>query len=168
MLQQSFRFFGRRLGVLVALGHFAQAFETSGHTLDIGEKEFGFNGFDITHRINRTIHMCDVVVVKTAYNFKNSRTFPNGAEELIAESFAFACAPDQAGNVDKVDSRLDGFLWMNQFRERVKACIRHRHGRLVRFDGAERVIGRLGVLRLGQRIEKSGFAHIGQSDDADA
>ena len=41
----------------------------------------------------------------------------------------------------------------------------HGHGGLVGFDGAEGVVRGFGVLRLGQRIEQSGLAHVGQADD---
>src|SRR6185369_11502673 len=36
----------------------------------------------------------------------------------------------------------------------------------VRLDGTERIIRRLRVLRLGQRVEQRGFSDVGQTDDS--
>ena len=112
--------------------------------------------------------MGDVAVVKAADHFQNGRTFADIAEELVSESLALACAAHESGDIDEVHRSLHGLLRMHEFGQLIKPVVRHGNGSLVRFDGAEGIVGRLRVLRFGQGVEQGGFAHVGQADDADA
>ena len=86
VLQKAGHFVGGYAGILVALGHLDHALVALGRALNVGEQEFGFNGLDVAQRIDRTVHMGDVVVLKAAHHLKDGGAFADVAEELVAEA----------------------------------------------------------------------------------
>ena len=168
VLQKAGHFVGGHAGILVALGHLDHALVALGCALNISEQEFGFNGFDVAQRIDRTVHMGDVVVLKAAHNLKDGGAFADVAEELVAEAFALAGPAHEPGDVDEVHGGINRFLRVHQIDKRVDAAVGHGNRGLVGLDGAEGVVRGLRVLCLGQRVEKGGLAHVGKADDADA
>ena len=150
----------------VALDLFLEAFQALGHAVDVGQQQFCFNRFHIAQRVNAAVHMGNIFVFKAAHHFHDGRAFTDIGQELVAQSFALARPSHQTGNVDEVHRGVNGLGGSDQLGQGVYTGIRHRHRSLVRLDGAEGIIRGLGVLRPGQCVEKRGFAHIGQSDDA--
>jgi hypothetical protein len=57
------------------------------------------------------------------------------------------------------------FVCLPDLGQFVQPGIRNRNNAGVRLNGAERIVGCLSILGAGQRIEQSGFANIGQTDN---
>jgi len=91
--------------------------------------------------------------------------FTDVGEELIAQTFALGGARDQTGDVDEFDDGGLDFGGMSDVGKRREAGVGHRDDADVRLDGAERVVRRFDA-RFGQGVEKSGFANVGQANDA--
>ena len=165
MGQQGLHCFGGCLGVLAALGHLLQAFEAFFHALQVGQQKFRLNGVHVTQGINAAVNVRDVFILKAAHHMHDGRAFADVAQKLVAKAFALAGSPHKTGNVDEVHAGIDGFLRFGLVCQVAQPRVRHGHRSLVRLDGAEGVVGGLGVLGLGEGIEKSGLAHVGQTDD---
>ena len=112
--------------------------------------------------------MGDVLILKTTHHLHNGRAFPDGSQKLVAQALALAGAAHQTGDVDEIHAGMNGLLRFRLGRERVHALVRHGHSGLVGLNGAEGIIGGLGVLCFGQGVEQGGLAHVGQAHDADA
>ena len=85
-------------------------------------------------------------------------------KELVSKTFAFACAFDEARDVDEFHRGGNGLGGMLQFDELVDARIRNRHDARVRFDRAEREVGGRRSA-MAQGVEESGLADVRQSDE---
>ena len=87
-------------------------------------------------------------------------------QELVAEAFPFGRAFDQACDIHKGHPCRDNLLGARNRGEFIKARIRHRDFTDVRFDCAERKIGRLRCRCFGQRVEEGRLADIRQTHDS--
>ena len=168
VLQQALHDLCGGLGVLAALGHLLQLFQAAFHALQVGQQQFGLDGVDVAQGVHAAVHMSDVLILEAADNFYDGGAFADIAQELVAQAFALAGAAHQAGDVDEVHTGVDGLFGRDLGRKRVHALVGHGHGGLVGFDGTERIVGGLRVLRLGQGVEQGGFPHVGQTHNADA
>ena len=166
--QQLLHMLGGRLGLLAALGHLLQLFQALFRALHVGQQQFQLNGFHIAQGVHVAVHMGDVFVLKAAHHLHDGRAFADIAQKLVAQPLALAGPAHQPGNVDKVHAGINGLARPGLGGEGVHPRVRHGHCGLVGFNGAERVVGGLGVLRLGQGVEQGGFAHVGQPNDSDA
>ena len=153
------------LHFLVELGFFLQRIEAFFCGVEVGEQQFGFNGVHVAQRINAAVHMGDVFIVEAAHHFHDGGAFADVGQKLVAETFALAGPAHETGDVHEVHGGVDGFGGLHELGERVDALVGHGHGGLVGLDGAEGIVGGFGVLRLGERIEQGGLAHVGQTDD---
>ena len=77
-------------------------------------------------------------------------------------------AAHQTGQIDESDAGRDGLPYSYPSLQMGQTLIRQRNDGVIGFDGAEGIIGGLGVLRAGQRIKDGAFADVGQADNADA
>jgi len=133
--------------------------------LEIRQHQFGFHRLGVTDRIDRALDMGH-------FTFEASQDVHDGigladiGEELVAKTFAFAGAADQAGDVDEFQLGGHDLRRFAEERDLVEARIRYRHTTDIRFDRAERVIRGLGGGRRGQCIEQGGLANIRQADNA--
>jgi hypothetical protein len=87
-------------------------------------------------------------------------------EELVAEAFALAGAGDEAGDVHELDGGGDDDVGLGDFLQDVGALVGHGDDAHIGIDGAERVVGRFRLAGAGEGVEKSGLAHIGETDDS--
>jgi len=71
----------------------------------------------------------------------------------------------QTGDIHKLHNGGGLFVCLPDLGQFVQPGIRNRNNAGVRLNGAERIVGCLSILGAGQRIEQSGFANIGQTDD---
>ena len=156
------------LASLAALGHLLQFFQPLFHALYIGEEQLSLDGVDIAQRVYGAVHMGDVVILKTADHLDDGGAFADIGQELIAQSFALAGAAHETGNINEIHAGMDGLFGLCLGGQGVHARVRHSHRSLVGLDGAEGIVGGLGILSLGQGIEEGGLAHVGQPDDTDA
>ena len=86
-------------------------------------------------------------------------------QELVAQAFALGGTGHQARNVHELDNRRHHAFRLNDFGQRRQARVGHLDHASVRLDGAEGVVLG-GNARLGEGVEESGLAHIGQAHDA--
>ena len=105
--------------------------------------------------------MDDVVILEATNDMNNGVHFTNIGQELVAESFTLTRSLDQAGDIDKLHPCGNGVGAFAQIRQLLQPPIRNGHGADIRFDGAEREIGCLGLGIGHEGIEESGFTHIG-------
>ena len=112
--------------------------------------------------------MGNIFILKAADHFDDGGAFADVGKELVAEPFALAGAAHKPGDVNEIHAGVNGFLGLRLGCQGVNALVGNGDRRLVGLDGAEGIVGGLRILRLGKGVEESGFAHIGQADDADA
>ena len=110
--------------------------------------------------------MDDVVVVKAAHHVHQRVALPDMAQELVAQARALGRALDQARDVHELHDGGGLFVGLPHLGQLVQPGVGHRHDAAVGLDGAEGVVGRLGVAGRGDGVEKGRLAHIGQPDDA--
>ena len=163
---------GLGTGSLVAgLGGLGLTAQTVADHLQVGQDQLHVDGLNVPDGVHRLRlvhvlhHMDDVVVVKAAHHMDNGVAFPDMAQELVAQARALGGTLHQAGNVHKLHNGRGLFVGFPDLGQLVQPRVRHRDNAGVGLDGAEGIVGCLGVLGVGQRIEQSGLAHIGQSDD---
>ena len=110
--------------------------------------------------------MLDVVILEAAQDMDDRVDLADVAEELVAEPFALGCALHQPGDVDERQLGRDDLGRSGDGGELVEARIGDRDLADVGLDRAERIVGRLRRLRLGQRVEEGRLADVRQADDA--
>ena len=110
--------------------------------------------------------MDDVVILEATHDLDDGVDFADGGEKLVAEAFAFAGTGDQAGDVDELDGGWDDDVGLGDFLQDVGAFIRHHNDADVGVDRAKRIVGSLGLAGTSERVEESGLANVGQTDDA--
>jgi hypothetical protein len=109
--------------------------------------------------------MLDVVIFETAQHMDDGVNLTDIGEELVAQPFTLGRAAHEARNVDKAQLRLDNLLAAANLRDHMQPRIGHRDCADIGLDRAKGIIRRLRRLRLGQRVEQGGLAHIGQPDN---
>ena len=108
--------------------------------------------------------MGDVAVLEAADYVDDGIGGADVAEELIAQALALAGALDEAGDVDELDDGGGGLLGGVEIAQPLQPLIGHGNHAHIGVDGAEGIVvgGNTGI---GDGIEQSGLAHIGQTDD---
>ncbi len=135
------------------------------HGRQIGQRQFGIDGFDVGKRIDFAGDVHHVVVGETAHHMHDRIGLTDVGKELVAQTFAFRGAGHQTGNVHEFHDRRNHLLRLGDGRKLRQPGIRHFDDADVRLDGAERIVFRRDS-GLGQRVEQRGLADIGQSDDS--
>ncbi|KGD42250.1 hypothetical protein DO70_6530 [Burkholderia pseudomallei] len=132
---------------------------------EVGERELGVDDFDVVERAHLAGDVDDVLVLEAAHDVRDRIGFADVREELVAEALALARAGDEARDVDEFDDGRHDALGLDDFGERLQACVRHLDDADVRLDRAERIVLG-GDAGLRQRVEQGGLADVGQADDA--
>ena len=96
---------------------------------------------------------------------KDGIRLPDVAEEFVAQSFSLARPLHQACNVHDFDGGWNNVLWINQFRQFLKARVGHGDDTNVGLNRTKREIRAL-RLRIGKAIEKGGFTDVGEANNA--
>ena len=135
------------------------------HRLHVGENQFEVNRLDIARRIDRAVHMDDIIILKAAHNMHDGVALADMGEELVAQALAVAGALDQARDIHKFHAGGRNLLGLVHPGQHVQTLIRHGYHAGVGFNGAERIIGGLRA-RIGNGVKQGAFAHIGQTNDA--
>ena len=87
--------------------------------------------------------MNDVIVVEAAQHMQDGVCLSDIGEELVSQSFSFASAFHQSGDVYDFDRSWDDTLRMFNFCQFVQAFVRYGDNTYVRLDRTERKVGRL-------------------------
>ena len=93
-------------------------------------------------------------VLEAAQDVDDGIDLADVGEELVAEALAFRGAAHQAGDIDEFQAGGDGLDRLADLGQYMKARVGHADAADVRFDGAERVVRRLGRGGGGQRVEQ--------------
>ena len=133
--------------------------------LHIGQDQLEVNGLDITRRINRTVYVHNVVVVKAAYDMDNRVYLTDVRQELIAQTLALGRAAHQTGNVHELNDRRGGLLGVVQIGQRLETVVGYGNHAHVGVDGAERIVRALRAC-VGDGVEQGRFADVRQAHDA--
>lgn len=133
--------------------------------LQVGQRQLGFDDFDVGDRIDLAGHVDHVGIFEAAHHVDDGVGFADVREELVAQAFALAGARHQAGDVDEFDRGRQDALGLDDLGQLLQTRIRHLDHADVRLDGAERIVlgGDAGA---GQSVEECRFANVGQADDA--
>ncbi len=150
--------------LVAGLGLFAVALDRLFHRGQVGQRQFGDDGFDVGQRIDLARHVHYVGIVEAAHHIHNGVGLADVGQELVAQAFALGCARHQARDVDEFDDGVLHALRVNDFRQFIETRVGHLDDADIGLDGAERVILRRNA-GLGQRIEHGGLADVGQTDD---
>ena len=110
--------------------------------------------------------MRDLGVLERAHHVRHGVHAADVGEEPVAQALAAARALGQPGDVDDVDGGVDLLGRLEHLVQPVQPRVGHGHDAEVGLGGGERVGGRRG-LRVGERVEQSGLADVGQTDDAE-
>src|SRR5205814_8950455 len=94
--------------------------------------------------------------------------FTNVMEKLIAESFALACAFDQASDIDELDRGWRDFFRMGNLCDSRQSRIGYRDDPDIRIDRAERIIFGWRLVSARDRVEKRRFPHVRKTDNSSA
>ena len=144
-----FQFFGIDF---IHLCLFSDLGNSSVQNLDIREDQLQVNRLNISCRINGTIHMDDVRILKTTHYMNNGIYFTDICKELVTKSFSFAGSFYKACNVHEFDSCRCHFLCMIQFSQLHDPLIRYGYNSYVRINCCKGIVCRQRSC-LGQRIK---------------
>ena len=156
--------------LLVALGGLGGLFHTAIHHFKVCHHQLQIDALHVTQRIHRHIgagighHMHDVLIVKAAHHMDNGIGAADILQKLVAQTRTLRGALHQAGNVHKLNDGGGLFLRLIHLRQLVQPLVRHGHYAHIGLDGAKRIVGALSA-GIGNGVEQSGLAHIGQADD---
>ena len=148
--------------LVVAYGsHFRLLLKLCLNGFEVFELEFGVNHFLVLHGIHHCSTLThDVVVVEAAQHMYDGIGLTNVAEELVAESFALACALHESCNIDDFARCRHDASRVYYLGELCEPPVGHGDDAHVRLYGAKRKVGclRLGV---GETVEESGLSTLG-------
>ena len=154
-------------GLLVAgLGLLLGLVDALGDRVEVGEHELGGDDLDVAHGIDAAHGVDDVVVLEAAHDLHDGVDLADGGKELVAQALALAGAGDEPGDIHELDGGGDDDIGLGDLLEDLGAFVGHDHDADVGVDGAERVVGGLGLAGAGKGVEEGGLTHIGEADDA--
>ena len=110
--------------------------------------------------------MGDVGIVKASYHMDDGIGGTDVAEELVAQALALACALDKTGNIHELDDSRSVLLGLVEISQPVQPLIGYGYHAHVGVNGAECIVVRRYTC-VGDCVEQSGLAHIGQSYDTE-
>jgi hypothetical protein len=103
-------------------------------------------------------------MIEASYNVHNSIDFSNMAQELVAKTFSFACAFDEASDVKEFHGGRGNFGRFDDFSNSLQPFIRNLYNPYIGIDSAEGIIGHFGA-RGCQGVENGGFPNIRKPDN---
>ena len=151
--------------LVVGLGRTLGAVTRALHRLQVGQRQLGIDGLDVSQGIDPAGHVHHIPVLETAHHVRDGIHLAYVRQELVAQPLALRGAGNQPGDIDELDGGRNDLLRPGNIAQLLQPRIRHRHHAHIGVDGTEGEIGR-GDTGLGQRVEQSGFANIGQTDDS--
>jgi len=153
-------------GVLVArLGGLVRLGDALCEGVQVGQDQLHVDDLDITNRVDGAVDVGDVGVVEAADDVDDGVHLTDVTQELVAQAFALAGAPHEAGDVDELHGRVGDLGGLDDGRDVLEAFVRDVDDSRVGVDRAEGVIGHLRP-GAGQRVEQGRFPHVGKADDA--
>ena len=108
--------------------------------------------------------MNDIVIFKATDNVDNRINLTDMGEELVAETFALGSALYKTCDINEFNDSGGELLGLMEISQPVQPLIRHGNHTHIGVNGAESIIIRRNTC-VGNSIEQSGLANIGQSHD---
>ena len=133
--------------------------------VEVGEEELGVDDVDVVDGVDAAGDVDDLGVVEAADYVADGVGGADVAEELIAETFTFACSFDEAGDVDELHRGGDQGFGLDELGDFCEAFIGYSDDAGVRVDGAEGIVGGLRLGR-GEGVEDGGFSDVGEANDS--
>ena len=134
------------------------------HHLDVGHDQLQVDDVDVTQRIGAALHMGDIAVLEAADNMDDGVGGADVGQELVAQTLALACALNKTCDVNELDDSGGGLLGGVEVAQPLQTLIGNGNHAHIGVDGAESgVVG--GNTGVGDGVEQSGLAHIGQTND---
>ena len=135
--------------------------------LEVGQRQLGVDHLDV----GAADRSCPATCTMSSLTKQRTTCAMASVSRMCARNLlprpspfeAPATRPAMSTNSTVVGRTFSGFTMSASAFE---AQVRHRHHAHVRVDGAERIVGRRGVLRLRDRVEERGLADVRQADDA--
>src|SRR5205085_10072234 len=127
----------------------AHAIDALGQRVEVREQQLGLDDLDVARWIDRVLDVHDIRILEAADDVEDRIRLANVRQELVAETLAFRCAANEAGDIDDLYVGVNLLLALGEVRQLVETAIDERHDADVRLDGAERII-RAGRPRGGQ------------------
>ena len=115
--------------------------DTAFQHFQIGEDQLQIDGLYITERIDASIYVNDIAVLKASYHMDDGVHFPNIGKELVAKPLSFGCTFYKSRNIYEFnDSRNDLFCLVH-VRQHIQSLVRYSYDAHIRVNGTERVVG---------------------------
>ena len=99
--------------LVAALGEAGQAGDALLHRLQIGQREFRVDDFNIGSRVDSVGHVDDIGVFEAAHHVRDGICFADVGQELIAQPFTLGGARHQAGDIDELHGGGDYSLGLH-------------------------------------------------------
>ncbi len=156
------------LDLVIGVGGLAELFYLGVALVDgveVGEEELGVDDVDVVEGIDAAGDVDDLGVVEATDDVADGVGGADVAEELIAEAFAFGGSFDEAGDVDELHGGGDEGFGLDEVGDFGEALIGHGDDAGVGVDGAEGIVGGLGLGR-GEGVEDRRFTDVGEANDS--
>ena len=131
---------------------------------EIGERQLRLHDLDVAHRVDRPLHVRDLGIREAAHHVRDRVRVTDLGEKLVAEPLTARRAPDQPGDIDKLDRGRDDAFRVGHRRDGIYAGVGHGHDAPVGVDRGEGVSGH-GSTSTAQRVKQAGFSCVRQPDD---
>ena len=89
--------------------------------------------------------MHHVVIIKASEHVQYGIALPDIGKELVAHTLAVARALDETCDIDNLNRRRNGPLWIANLRKHLQPPVRHVCRAQIRLNSTEREIGALGL-----------------------
>src|SRR5262249_8859362 len=134
--------------------------------LQVGQDQLGVDRLDVVGGRDLAVDVHHVRVGERPDHLADRVGLPDVRQELVAQALPLAGAADQPGDVHERHGGRHGPRAAEHLRQHRQPPVRHADHAHVRLDRGERVVRRQYVV-LGERVEQSRLADVGQPDDAD-
>ena len=111
----------------------------------IREDQFQIDRLDIPERVNTSVYMNDIAVLKTSYHMNDRIHLPDICKELISKPLSFGCPLYQTRNIHKFNCCRNNLFCVVHFPEDIQTLVRNGYNTNVRVNRAERIVRRLGT-----------------------
>lgn len=105
--------------------------------IKVRQRQFGVDNVDIFRRVHFPRDVNDIVVFEAANHVTDSFGFADVGQKLVAETFAFGRAFNQARDINELHGGRQDTLRFDDFSQLVQTRIGHRYDTGVRLNGTE-------------------------------
>ena len=148
----------------IALHQLGSLVYTALQHLHIGEDQLHIDRFQITQRIDGTVYVDDIAVIKAAKYVYDGIYVANVGKELVAKALALGGAAYQTGNIYEFNGCRRVELRIVHFSQNVQTAVRNGNNTNVGVNGAEGIVGTNGACAR-DCIKQCALAYVGQADN---